>query len=150
MLLPIRECPIASTWNSIIFRLQFSATTVLMDESMETSIRLRGTPPGAPSSAPRGRCSRTRAGGDRHRPKAWIQSVHARRVRAATGFFAGSSRSDGARGPSDPHDQGAGGRGATPVVAGLRPAVFADGAAVDSAGAFAEGMPADVPVQHPQ
>jgi len=40
MLLPIRECPIASTWNSIIFRLQFSATTVLMDESMETSIRL--------------------------------------------------------------------------------------------------------------
>jgi len=37
MLLPIRECPIASTWNSIIFRLQFSATTVLMDESMETS-----------------------------------------------------------------------------------------------------------------
>ena len=27
---------------------------------METSIRLRGTPPSAPSSAPRGRCSRTR------------------------------------------------------------------------------------------
>ena len=36
------------------------------------------------------------------------------------------------------------------LSAGLRPDVFADGAAVDSAGAFAEGMPADVPVQHPQ
>jgi HKD family nuclease len=39
MLLPIRECPIASPWIRIIFRVQFSATTVLMDEPATTRTR---------------------------------------------------------------------------------------------------------------
>ena len=79
---------------------------------METSIRLRGTPPGAPNSALAGRGWRTHTGG--------IDTV---RWHGYRGSMRGESEQQ---------------------------LVFADGAAVDSAGAFAERMPADVPVQHPQ
>src|SRR3569832_2210389 len=53
-------------------------------------------------------------------------------------------------GPSDPHHQDASGRGVASVVTGLRPDVFADRAPIDSAGASAERMLVDVPVQHPE